>query len=71
MSWGLDNRLDTYDALERAYGAPMHNVEADPMLVLSEAGELSISPGSPITGAAADGSDLGADPNLGAQVNAR
>ncbi len=71
VSWGLDNRLDTYDALERAYGAPMHNVEADPVLVLSEAGELSVSPGSPIKGAAADGSDLGADPSSVAQVNAR
>ncbi|HEX2099534.1 MAG TPA: right-handed parallel beta-helix repeat-containing protein, partial [Candidatus Synoicihabitans sp.] len=69
VSWGFDNPLDTYDALDRTYGGSMRNVEADPMLTLSETGEIAVSPASPVRGAGAGGGDLGADPR--ALVSAR
>ena len=62
VQWGFDRPLDSYEALEAAHGAKMHNVEAEPMISLSANGELSVAPGSPILGAGADGSDVGADP---------
>ena len=59
FQWGA-TFLDTYAALESAYGSAMSNVEADPLFVAPDNGDFTLQVGSPALSAASDGGNLGA-----------
>jgi len=63
--FGSGNVLDSYGALNAAYGRDMEWMEEDPLLVNPAAGNFALQPGSPAIGVGYGHLDLGAVPDTG------